>query len=419
LKASQHKIKKLLYTIRQELYPAEKGIILSKPYIATKGDFNIGGGVSLCRFRGLIVDTKDHQNEVIIFSSPCLLQLLIQENWFVDGTFKICARGYRQLLIIITYHSSFKSYLPACYILMSHKSYACYQFAFKNLVLIYHAMGYKVKPKYIMCDFEAALRKGLQEYFPSAKIAGCYFHYCKAIWNYMASNGFTSKEMIFNTTKLVTFLKILVHIEAEKDRQEFFKGLKILFSKKDKKYGDVFKYFEKVWLKSYFVEPLKINDDEEFDLIARTNNTCEYYNYSLNQKLKITNPRLSILVTCLLNEEQNIREFISKRTISLDANPPIPKGFVVRDDELPIGSLTKILDEKKRDPTYNLRSLPSRQDQDKEFLIGVQKLVEKCYQTIFYLLLKIRIKSLKMDLKKVRRSTEIIIIILTMISPIW
>jgi len=31
----------------------------------------------------------------------------------------------------------------------------------------------------------------------------------------------------------------------------------------------------------------------------------------------------------------------------LDANPPIPKGFVVRDDELPIGSLTKILDEKK------------------------------------------------------------------------
>jgi len=34
-------------------------------YIAIKGDRNVGGCVSLCRFRGLISDPKDYQNEAI------------------------------------------------------------------------------------------------------------------------------------------------------------------------------------------------------------------------------------------------------------------------------------------------------------------------------------------------------------------
>jgi len=35
----------------------------------------------------------------------------------------------------------------------------------------------------------------------------------------MASNGSTSQDMIFNTTKLVTFLRILVHREAAQNAQ--------------------------------------------------------------------------------------------------------------------------------------------------------------------------------------------------------
>jgi len=38
---------------------------LPKLEIATKGDLNVGGGVSLCRFRGLVFDAKDNQNEAI------------------------------------------------------------------------------------------------------------------------------------------------------------------------------------------------------------------------------------------------------------------------------------------------------------------------------------------------------------------
>jgi len=46
---------------------------------------------------------------------------------------------------------------------------------------------------------------------------------------------------------------------------------------------------------------------------------------------------------------------------------------------LPIGSLTKLLSEKKRTNDYNTRALKK----DKEFIVQVTKLVERCYQEIF------------------------------------
>jgi len=93
---------------------------------------------------------------------------------------------------------------------------------------------------------------------------------------------------------------------------------------------------------------MKINEEEDFNLIARTNNVCEFYNYILNQKMKITNPRLSILVSFLLNEELEIREYITKSTVNVFAEQPIPNGFVVQEDQIPIGSLTKLIEKKEK-----------------------------------------------------------------------
>jgi len=100
IKATKYKIKYMLSEIRKELFPNQKEIILSKPFSQTKGE--LGSGFNLCRFKGSIFDSKEVLNEVIIFSSPCLLRLLKENNWFIDGTFKVAAQGYRQLLINCT-----------------------------------------------------------------------------------------------------------------------------------------------------------------------------------------------------------------------------------------------------------------------------------------------------------------------------
>ena len=207
IKATYYKIKNILYDIRQELFPPDKEIALGRPFCVTRG--GLGEGFHFCRFRGSFVDNKEGENEVIIFSSPCMLKLLNSANWYIDGTFKIAARGFRQLLIIIIYHPVHKCYLPACFILMSHKSYNCYMFAFRNLQILcsYKELGINMNPVFIMCDFESALRKALNQCFINAKLAGCYFHYCKALWNYVASHSLTTKERLPTSIKLVTFLR--------------------------------------------------------------------------------------------------------------------------------------------------------------------------------------------------------------------
>jgi len=95
---------------------------------------------------------------------------------------------------------------------MTHKNFFSYQFAFSALNSLCKELGLSIKPEFVMCDFELALRNAIQECFPSSKIAGCYFHYSKALWHYMASHGFTTKDKLNVTIKLVTIFKILGHI---------------------------------------------------------------------------------------------------------------------------------------------------------------------------------------------------------------
>ena len=258
----------MIAEIREEKFPLSKDIVLSNSYCLTRGD--LGEKINLCRFRGYVTDEKNKNIEVLIFSSPCLLRMLSYPKWFIDGTFKIVPRSYRQLLIIIIYHTQLKCYLPACFILMSHKSKAAYEYAFRNLFLICRNLDIKLNPEFIMCDFEAALRKGIIEIFPKAQIVGCYFHYCKALWSYMSHNSLTTKERLNDSIKLMVFLKILAHIEIS-ERKSLFQGIKDLFEKKDKGYKEMLAYYQKNWLNSYFVEPMDIGEGEEDALlIVRT-----------------------------------------------------------------------------------------------------------------------------------------------------
>ena len=259
---------------------------------------------------------------------------------------------------------------------MTHKSFLCYDFAFTNLQIICQEIGVKLEPSYIMCDFESSMRKAIKKCFPNAITVGCYFHYCKALWNFFASNDLTSKDLLCVSIKLITFLKILAHIEII-DRSLLFEEISTLFKNKDKKYAAALAYYKKNWLNNYYVESMLIDNKDE-QQIARTNNVCKVYNFHLNQKVGIINPRLSILVMKPLDEEESIRNFIMKSTVDISTQPPLVQGFTVSENNIPIGSLSKLLQEKKKSG-YNLRTITK----DKEFLISCQKIVENCYSTLF------------------------------------
>jgi len=260
---------------------------------------------------------------------------------------------------------------------MTSKSYPAYNSAFSNLLLKCEEFGIKVEPKFLMCDFELGLRKALRKCFPTSTIAGCYFHYCKALWSYAGSHSLTTAERLQDSIKLVTFLKILAHIEI-KDRKELYDDLSSIFKKKDPKFTDMLNYYKNNWLNTFYVESVNVGEEDNTTLLARTNNVCEFYNHRLNQKVAIANPRLSILVNCLLDEELILREFLTKSTVNVPIEPIIPDSFSVKEDELPIGSISKLL-EKKKSLGYNLRSIMK----DHNFIDECKALVQRCYESVF------------------------------------
>ena len=93
-------------------------------------------------------------------------------------------------------------------------------------------------------------------------------------------------------------------------------------------------------------------------------------------KIAMTSPRLSILVSKLVEEEYIMREFIIKATVNMSIQPPIPREFSVIEDDLPIGSLSKLLEEKRSSCNFGFVT------RDQEFITECKKLVEKCYKVI-------------------------------------
>lgn len=108
----------------------------------------------------------------------------------------------------------------------------------------------RLNPASFMADFEAGLRKAINEYYPEAILFGCWFHFCAAV---------RRKCLSFNMHKLITTVpaarsiyrmilslpllpsnSILEGYEIVK-REATSEGL-------DKEFQKIFKYFEEFWL---------------------------------------------------------------------------------------------------------------------------------------------------------------------------
>ena len=92
---------------------------------------------------------------------------------------------------------------PFIYVLMSSKSQSSYEHLFayidKNVI--------NFKPTSFISDYEKALRNSLKATFPTAKIKGCWFHYCQALNR--------------NARKITNFSKLLQNKNAKKLFRKF------------------------------------------------------------------------------------------------------------------------------------------------------------------------------------------------------
>ena len=121
------------------------------------------------------------EGSILMASETCLRLLSTRTSWFMDGTFKVAPRLFKQLFTVHVMPEG--KVIPCAYALMASKSKRSYQRVFRELKDYVENMHLpELHPVSIMTDFEQAMLNAIDDEFPLAQSRGCLFHYTQCIW---------------------------------------------------------------------------------------------------------------------------------------------------------------------------------------------------------------------------------------------
>ena len=125
-----------------------------------------------------------------------LSRLRQSDHAFIDCTFCIVPKGYKQLLIVSILDPISKNFFPCVFALLSHKFEILYQELFRQisqLITVNETVDSKLT--HITLDFERALHNGVKKQMPYVKIIGCLYYFKARLWDRAKANRLTTKSM--------------------------------------------------------------------------------------------------------------------------------------------------------------------------------------------------------------------------------
>lgn len=307
---SRNQLKNLLSIYRNSKYPKDE-IYLNNIFSYKNKIFDSEDILAKC-FCLAKLEYKNFKTDkiekILIYSTDFQLNLISNSNQvYIDGTFKIAPKDYKQVLILFSFNNLINKVVPCIFVILNRKTETIYQNTFKKIKDIFDELNFTVSFKYLQCDFEKALFKSFLKVFgENVTFQGCFFHYVKALWDNLKSFGlFKNKYSCYNI-KLIKSLKFLIFLE-EKERKDFFNRFKLLFIEyfintyveiDDRKgYIKFINYYQNNWI-SFSQFWGNLTSRENF---TRTNNYCEIFNRRLNEEVSLTGPKISYLADILFN----------------------------------------------------------------------------------------------------------------------
>ena len=160
---------------------------------------------------------------LIVLNSENIERMANSICLLVDGTFKCCPSPYFQLFIINFY--VYGKAFHGCYILMKNKSESLYFDVFYRLKFVLKSS----KVKYIVMDFELAIKNSSKSLFPDAIICYCIFRFRQIIWKNVQSLGLTSIYKNDLNFKNYVRMFLCIGFEPEHRMQKDFIALETQF----------------------------------------------------------------------------------------------------------------------------------------------------------------------------------------------
>lgn len=137
---------------------------------------------------------------------------------------------------------------------MSKRTSACYQSVFKKI----EQKVLKLEPDELITDFESGLRHAIRKRFPTARLRGCWYHYCAALRKRLVRLGlqklFKSNQQAKAIKKQLMCLPLLP-AENFKEGYECIKQKANVWGLSDR-FKTFFTFFEDYWFAQvYFPFP--------------------------------------------------------------------------------------------------------------------------------------------------------------------
>ena len=256
----------------------------------------------------VIVDND--ARHLMFFTDEQLYYLGHQKMWFIDGTFKIIAPPFMQLLsinVIVAYNDN-KLVIPVCYIFMTRRRKIDYINVFTTLANIIQNLLLKSPDvKVIMCDFERAFWSAWrhlfeQQIYVNVRLRGCYFHFTQAVFRKLMCFGL--KGRYFNDVGTKHFCKKLMALPLlpEKDIVTEFGKLQVQTDNlKIEKLSKLVDYMKKNWING---KMWSIPDFCHYRMKIRTNNDVEASHVALMSHSRVGSVPFYLLVKQLYRESQ-------------------------------------------------------------------------------------------------------------------
>ena len=269
--------------------------------VTTKGD------------RFLLYDSGAEADRMIIFATPANLDILGRsEEWFLDGTFKVCPSIFSQLY---TVHAKLPhgGAVPVLYALLPANNTETYR-RFLT-VLKEHLNGHE--PQVVHMDFEKAMIKELDRAFPDVRIIGCNFHFNQCLYRRIQSDGPLHEKYLQDQDFAlgVRMFAALAFVPWQANRWAFSVLLESPFVRNNRTILRSFiNYFESTWV-GRSLNPARFDarlwDAHEATVagIARTNNHVEGWHAAFAGRVGCAHPTVFKFIESL-KCEQGLIEFV-------------------------------------------------------------------------------------------------------------
>jgi len=246
---------------------------------------------------------KELESRMLLFATDQMLHHLANSNcWYVDGTFQIIGKPFKQLFGIHCYVRKGENVklIPVMFVAMSRRREVDYCKLLQEIKNLLRKRNIRPKVTKIVADFESAFWQAVQEELPSVTMMGCSFHWTQCVFKKLKGLGLTSRYR--KSPEVRKFCRQLMSLHLLPP-DEIVGAFNHLHAKVKKgKLLSLCAYIKETWIESDLWDPWAWS---VFMESIRTNNTVEGFHNRLKSKHR-TNLDIYHLVDLLYEESKTV-----------------------------------------------------------------------------------------------------------------